>query len=172
MMFANYGQPAALYEWRAMQLLRTRLDLSCPVHELPLTTVFAKAMQAAPGMVGPRLVPHRNLIMLAHALNWAEHLGADEVWYGAIRDDQRDYPDCRPRFVLDLNHALTAWDHSTLSGAEHPEVRAPLSASSKAEVVAEARAMGILDICWSCYSPTGLGMACGACNSCVSRQTA
>lgn len=172
LVWCNYGQPAALLEWRALHKLVAHLGIAAPIHEVPLTTVGAKAMQAKTGEAGPRLVPHRNLIMLAHALNWAEAIGASQVHYGAVRDDAPDYPDCRPRFVLDLNHTLSAWDPPSLTSAWHPQVVAPLIYTRKVDVVAEAAALGILPLCWSCYSPTGRSEPCGTCNSCVSRGAA
>lgn len=167
LVFAHYGQPASLCEWKALQKLRTHLGTSAPVLELQLTTVWAKAMQTGSGEPGPRVVPHRNLIMLSHALNWAECLGAEEVWYGAIRDDWDDYADCRPEFYLPLNQALDSF--YKFEKAPHAQVTAPLAWTRKPEVIAEAAAAGILPLCWSCYAPTQGGEPCGNCNSCKLR---
>ncbi len=165
----DYGQPAALMEWRALVALRHHLGINAtvPVNEIPLTVLAAGAMKATAGEAGPRVVPHRNLVMLALALNWAETLDAKEIWYGAVQDDCRDYADCRGTFIKSLNEALDAPMAGGLR-ASHPFVGAPLIGTPKPKVVEEARAYGILDLCWSCYTPRD-NRPCGTCNSCVSR---
>lgn len=172
LVFAHYGQPASLCEWKALQKLRTHLGTDAPVLELQLTTVWCKAMQAPSGVAGARVVPHRNLIMLSHALNWAEYLGADRVWYGAIRDDRENYADCRPEFWLGLNTANRAYSGRHQNEHQPAQVEAPLGAMGKAEVMAEAEAAGILPLCWSCYAPTPDGRPCNWCDSCNQRGPA
>ena len=44
-------------------------------------------------------VPARNTIFLAHALAWAEVLGAADVFFGANILDYSGYPDCRPEYI-------------------------------------------------------------------------
>jgi 7-cyano-7-deazaguanine synthase len=44
-------------------------------------------------------VPARNTIFLAHALGWAEVLGAEDVFIGAHAVDYSGYPDCRPEYL-------------------------------------------------------------------------
>jgi 7-cyano-7-deazaguanine synthase len=62
------------------------------------------AMNTGAGVAGPRVVPGRNLVFLAHAVAIASSLGANEVWYGATQDDRDAYPDCR----VDFAHALSS----------------------------------------------------------------
>jgi 7-cyano-7-deazaguanine synthase len=162
LVWCNYGQPACLPEWRAMMALAR--SLSRPkVHEVPLTTVWAGAMLNPAGQPGARVVPVRNLLMLAHAINYAASIGAEEVQFGAIADDQPDYVDCRPEFVASVSGMAAPWGI---------RVTAPLVGMSKAAVIAEARARGVLDGAWSCYTPTPEGRPCGTCSSCVSRNQA
>ena len=44
-------------------------------------------------------VPARNTIFLAHALAWAEVLGAEDMFFGANALDYSGYPDCRREYV-------------------------------------------------------------------------
>ncbi|OGK87685.1 MAG: 7-cyano-7-deazaguanine synthase QueC, partial [Candidatus Rokubacteria bacterium GWC2_70_24] len=44
-------------------------------------------------------VPARNTIFLAHALGWAEVLGAQDIFIGVNVLDSSGYPDCRPEYI-------------------------------------------------------------------------
>lgn len=159
LVFCNYGQPAALMEWRAAKALSRGIARGAPFHEVPLTTVWASTMTDPSGREGARIVPVRNLLMVAHAANFAAKIGASVVWYGAIADDAADYHDCRPEWAITVSAALSG---------DGVRVESPLALMGKACVVAEARARGVLDAAWSCYAPRG-DLACGSCNSCRSR---
>ena len=43
-------------------------------------------------------VPFRNAHFLAVAVSWAEVLGAEKVYIGAVEPDSSGYPDCRPAY--------------------------------------------------------------------------
>jgi 7-cyano-7-deazaguanine synthase len=45
-------------------------------------------------------VPFRNANMLAIATSWAEVLGANRIYIGAVAEDSSGYPDCRPEFSI------------------------------------------------------------------------
>jgi 7-cyano-7-deazaguanine synthase len=161
--WCNYGQPAGLFEWRAMrELVRIlRPGPEVRIHEAALTTVEPGSRMLAPsGEPGPRIVPARNLVMLGHAANHAAAVGASVVWYGPTADDQADYPDCRPAFVAAMNVALAG---------EGITIEAPLIAMSGREIAAEARELGLpIEVAWSCYTPRW-DLPCGTCNSCLRR---
>ena len=159
LVFANYGQPAALMEWRAFQAIHKGIGRDAMGHEVPMTTTYCRAMRDPAGHSGARVVPVRNLIMVAHAANFAVRIEAAEVWIGAIADDAAEYHDCRSEW-MDLVSGALAGDGVRLV--------APLVNMSKREVVDEARALGVLDTAWSCYTPIA-GKPCMSCNSCRSR---
>ena len=43
-------------------------------------------------------VPFRNANMLSIAVSWAEVIGANAIYIGAVAEDSSGYPDCRPEF--------------------------------------------------------------------------
>lgn len=111
-------------------------------------------------------VPARNTIFLSFALAWAETLGASDLFIGANAVDYSGYPDCRPEY-LQAFEAMARL--GTKMGAEGRPivVHAPLIRMSKAEIVAQGRALGVdFSLTRTCYDPTALGEACGRCDAC------
>ena len=43
-------------------------------------------------------VPFRNAHFLSAAVSWAEVLGAERIYIGAVQQDSSGYPDCRPAY--------------------------------------------------------------------------
>ena len=43
-------------------------------------------------------VPFRNAHFLSVAVSWAEAIGAQAVYIGAVAEDSSGYPDCRPEY--------------------------------------------------------------------------
>jgi 7-cyano-7-deazaguanine synthase len=154
-----YPHPAQSYERRAVIALRRRLHLqrdSTPVLDVDLP-LRASELGIGPGKPGPRVVPARNLVMLAHAANIAASIGAKEVWIGATATDCEQYPDCRPAYLL------TA---SSLCEPFGVGIRAPYSNHPRADVQRLADEWGIdRSWPWSCYQPVD-GAPCGSCDSC------
>src|SRR4030088_3181208 len=108
-------------------------------------------------------VPFRNAHFLAVAVSWAEVLGAEKVYIGAVEQDSSGYPDCRPAYYEAFNRVVRA---GTREG--RIEIVTPLIAIRKAEIVRLGLELGApLDLTWSCYG--GLDQACGVCDSCVLR---
>ena len=111
-------------------------------------------------------VPFRNAHFLAVAVSWAEVLGAEKVYIGAVEPDSSGYPDCRPAYYKAFNEVVRA---GTKEG--RIEVVTPLIAMHKAEIVRLGLELGApFDLTWSCYSRED--QACGVCDSCVLRLRA
>jgi 7-cyano-7-deazaguanine synthase len=111
-------------------------------------------------------VPFRNAHFLAVAVSWAEVLGAEKVYIGAVEPDSSGYPDCRPAYYQAFNEVVK---RGTKDG--RIEVVTPLIAMRKAEIVSLGLELGApLDLTWSCYSRGD--RACGVCDSCVLRLRA
>ncbi|HVZ15693.1 MAG TPA: 7-cyano-7-deazaguanine synthase QueC [Terriglobales bacterium] len=125
---------------------------------------------AAPAERGSQIpvtyVPFRNAHFLAAAVSWAEVLGAEKIYIGAVEQDSSGYPDCRPEFYRAYNEAIRT---GTKEG--RIEVVTPLIALRKGEIVTLGLELGApLDLTWSCYSRED--RACGVCESCVLRMRA
>jgi 7-cyano-7-deazaguanine synthase len=111
-------------------------------------------------------VPFRNAHFLAVAVSWAEVLGAEKVYIGAVEPDSSGYPDCRPAYYEAFNRVVKA---GTKEGKI--EIVTPLIAMRKGEIVRLGLELGApFDLTWSCYSREDA--ACGVCDSCVLRLRA
>jgi 7-cyano-7-deazaguanine synthase len=111
-------------------------------------------------------VPFRNAHFLAVAVSWAEVLGAEKVYIGAVEPDSSGYPDCRPAYYKAFNEVVRT---GTKEGAI--EIVTPLIAMRKHEIVGLGLELGApFDLTWSCYSRED--QACGICDSCVLRLRA
>ena len=109
-------------------------------------------------------VPFRNANMLSIAVSWAEVIGANAIYIGAVAEDSSGYPDCRPEFYEAFQSVI---DTGT-KPETHIEIRTPIIHLSKAEIVKKAIELGApLHLTWSCYRSQDL--ACGTCDSCVLR---
>ncbi|HTY80604.1 MAG TPA: 7-cyano-7-deazaguanine synthase QueC [Candidatus Bathyarchaeia archaeon] len=116
-------------------------------------------------------VPARNTIFLAHALGWAEVLGAQDIFIGVNALDYSGYPDCRPEFVEAFERLANLATQAGVEGRSRFRVHAPLIEQSKAQIVARAHELGVdLSLTWSCYEPERDGRACGLCDSCTLRK--
>ena len=98
-------------------------------------------------------VPARNAIFLSLCLGWAEAAGARDIFIGVNALDYSGYPDCRPDFIAAFEEMAR---RATKAGAEGGafRIRTPLMHLTKAEIVQEARRLGLdLGLSWSCYDP-------------------
>ncbi|MBS0396745.1 MAG: 7-cyano-7-deazaguanine synthase QueC [Proteobacteria bacterium] len=115
-------------------------------------------------------VPARNTVFLALALGWAEVLGAREIHVGVNAVDYSGYPDCRPEFIAAFEHLANLATKAGVEGARF-EVRTPLIALSKADIVRAGTALGVdYALTVSCYQPDAAGRACGRCDACRLRR--
>jgi 7-cyano-7-deazaguanine synthase len=111
-------------------------------------------------------VPFRNAHFLSVAVSWAEVLGADKIFIGAVEQDSSGYPDCRPAYYEAFNQVI-----KTGTKAGKIEIVTPLIHLRKSEIVRLGLELGApFDLTWSCY--TRQDQACGVCDSCVLRLRA
>lgn len=109
-------------------------------------------------------VPFRNANMLSIATSWAEVLGANSIYIGAVAEDSSGYPDCRPEFY-------EAFEKTIEEGTKPDtfiKIKTPIIHLSKAEIVKKGLELNApLHLSWSCYRNEDL--ACGTCDSCALR---
>ena len=112
----------------------------------------------------PTFVPGRNLVLLSLAFSLAAAKQADRVVMGATLDDAAGYPDCRPRFLTEIDSA------AKVGTGHHARLDAPWVYKTKAEVIAEGATLNV-DFAgtWSCYQPSS-DLHCGVCDACVVRR--
>jgi 7-cyano-7-deazaguanine synthase len=128
--------------------------------------IAVPAAEAVGRSIPVTYVPFRNAHFLAVAVSWAEVLGAEKVYIGAVEPDSSGYPDCRPAYYKAFNDVVRL---GTKEG--NIEVVTPLIAMRKNEIVRLGLELGApFDLTWSCYSRED--RACGSCDSCVLRRRA
>ncbi len=116
-------------------------------------------------------VPARNTIFLAHALAFAETIGAFDIFIGANVVDYSGYPDCRPEFIAKFQELANLATSAAVEGQGRFRVHAPLIEMSKADIIREGVRLGLdYGLTHSCYAPTAEGLACGRCDSCLLRK--
>ena len=112
-------------------------------------------------------VPFRNGNLIVIATSWAEVIGAQSIYIGAVEEDSSGYPDCRESFYLALNKAidLGTKDETIIT------IKTPIIHKTKAEIIKLGEELQApFEFSWSCYRNNDL--ACGTCDSCYLRLKA
>jgi 7-cyano-7-deazaguanine synthase len=108
-------------------------------------------------------VPFRNTHIIAMAVSWAEVIGVEKIYIGAVFEDSSGYPDCRPSYYQAMNNLIK--EGTKESGIN---VVTPIISLSKQEIVKKAIELNApLELSWSCYSDGD--QSCGVCDSCALR---
>ncbi len=114
-------------------------------------------------------VPARNTILLAHAVAWAEVLGASDIFIGVNAVDYSGYPDCRPEFIEAFSRMANLGTKAGVSGQVPFTIQTPLIHMSKKEIIETGTQLGVdYSMTHSCYDPFG-DKACGSCEACLLR---
>lgn len=172
----SYGQRHALevqhaekiaQSMGAKQHLTLRVDLDA-IGGSALTTDIAipkDRVEQGKNDIPSTYVPGRNIIFLAHALSWAEVIGAADIFLGINAVDYSGYPDCRPEFLAAFEKMANL---GTKAGSENRPFtfHAPLMHLNKKEIIEKGLSLGVdYSLTLSCYDPQG-DIACGHCDSC------
>ncbi|MCK4654296.1 MAG: 7-cyano-7-deazaguanine synthase QueC [Candidatus Cloacimonetes bacterium] len=112
-------------------------------------------------------VPFRNAHLITIATSWAEVIGADKIYIGAIEEDSSGYPDCRESFYKSFEKTI---DIGTKEETKI-EIITPIIHKTKADIIRIGKELGVpFELSWSCYRNNDI--ACGKCESCVLRINA
>jgi len=175
----SYGQRTERRERQAFEeladhyLIKQRLAVSIEhLARIGGSSLTDKNIQVAQANVDAQgiptsYVPFRNSHLLSIATSWAETIGAQRIYIGAVEEDSSGYPDCRPEFYAAFQSAID-------SGTK-PEttitIRTPVIAMKKYEIVLRgAELEAPFQLTWSCYREEE--QACGECDSCALRLRA
>lgn len=108
-------------------------------------------------------VPFRNTIILSLAVSWAETIGADKLYIGAVYEDASGYPDCRPEYYAAMNKVIEVGAKNN-----HIKIITPVINMRKSEIAKKGAELNApFHLSWSCYAREDA--ACGVCDSCVLR---
>ena len=175
----DYGQRTETRERQAFEKICDRLGIArrLVVRNQALSQIGGSALtdetlevpEAGPEIgqqVPITYVPFRNAHFLAVAVSWAEVLGAEKIYIGAVAQDSSGYPDCRPEYYRAFNEVIRT---GTKEG--RIVIVTPLIELRKADIVQLGLELAApLDLTWSCYSRED--NACGVCESCALRLRA
>lgn len=112
-------------------------------------------------------VPFRNAHFLSVAVSWAEVIGANSVFIGAVAEDSSGYPDCRPEYYRAFEQLAEVGTRPET----HIAIVTPVIGMKKSAIVRRGLELGApLELTWSCYQYEDA--ACGVCDSCRLRLQA
>jgi len=116
-------------------------------------------------------VPARNTIFLSFALAWAEVLGSSDIFIGVNALDYSGYPDCRPEFIEAFEKMANLATKAGVEGRQTLRIHTPLIAMTKADIIRKGFELGVdYGLTSSCYDPSGQGVPCEECDSCLLRE--
>jgi 7-cyano-7-deazaguanine synthase len=180
---ASYGQRTQARERRAFEdiadfygidaRLVVQLDHFRAIGGSALTDEKIAVPEDQLGVPGPHgdipvtYVPFRNAHFLSVAVSWAEAVGAEAVYIGAVAEDSSGYPDCRPEYYRAFQELVKAGTRKETN----IEIVTPVIKLKKGEIIRRGVELGApLHLTWSCYQSEDA--ACGACDSCLLRLRA
>jgi len=175
----SYGQRTETREGRAFcdladhfgvrRRLTASIDYLAKIGGSSLTEMNIAVTEANPSSseIPTSYVPFRNSHLLSIATSWAEVIGAQAIYIGAVAEDSSGYPDCRPEFYEAFQCAI---DVGTKPETDI-RIFTPVIHLRKSEIIKRGLELDApLELTWSCYQSEEL--ACGRCDSCVLRLRA
>ena len=124
------------------------------------------------GGIPSTYVPARNTIFLSYALGYAECMQANEIHFGANKDDYSPYPDCRPEYFEAFQKTVNMATKQSIEQTP-PLIITPLIYLTKVEIVQKGKELNApLNLTLSCYDPFPFGEHCGSCLACKIRKQA
>ncbi len=183
LLHASYGQRTEKRERRAFEeiadfyavreRLVARFDVFRKIGGSALTDAgmavpeAGEAVGSANAEIPVTYVPFRNAHFLSAAASWAEVIGANAIFIGAVAEDSSGYPDCRPECYRAFQNVIREGTRPETQ----IEIVTPVIAMRKSEIVRRGVELGApLERTWSCYQFED--EACGVCDSCRLRLRA
>lgn len=176
MLHVSYGQRTAKRELQAFNEIadfygvkkRLRADIGylTEIGGSSLTDKKIEVSQADLESTGipTSYVPFRNAHLLSIATSWAEVMGANYIYIGAVAEDSSGYPDCRPEYYEAFNQLIEVGTKPET----HITIVTPVIKLKKSEIVKRGIELNApLHLTWSCYKSEE--KACGECDSCALR---
>ncbi|WP_319378598.1 7-cyano-7-deazaguanine synthase QueC [uncultured Methanocorpusculum sp.] len=112
-------------------------------------------------------VPFRNGNLIAIATSYCESRESEAIFIGVQSGDHTGYPDCTPRFIEAMQHAIYVGTQTEKS----IELQTPFVLMNKTDILQEGMKLCVpYEHTWSCYSEND--EACGVCSSCLARLKA
>ena len=112
-------------------------------------------------------VPFRNAHFLSIGVSWAEAIGAEEIYIGAVAEDSSGYPDCRPEYYRAFQELIGVGTRPETQ----IQILTPVIEMKKEQIIRLGVALNApLQLTWSCYQ--GEELACAVCDSCLLRLRA
>jgi len=178
-MHVNYGQRTAEKELDCFRLvcdhygIRKRLEIDAGyLAAIGGSSLTDRSMPVSGAdlqgtAIPTSYVPFRNAGFLSMAASWAEVIGAEKIFIGAVEEDSSGYPYCRQAFYDAFNTVIRLGTKPETS----IRIETPLIAMQKCDIVQLGMELGApFDCSWSCYKSEG--KACGVCDSCARRLRA
>jgi 7-cyano-7-deazaguanine synthase len=182
LLHASYGQRTERRERRAFdeiadfygadERLMIRLDSLAKIGGSALTDTDIAVPESGESLTHASGVPvtyvsFRNAHFLSAAVSWAEVIGANAIFVGAVAEDSSGYPDCRPEYYRAFSELI----RQGTKPETRIEIMTPVIAMRKSEIVRRGSELGApLKLTWSCYQLED--EACGTCDSCRLRLRA
>jgi len=184
LLHVDYGQRTEARERQAFEgiaefygvreRLMVRLDHFRAIGGSALTDARIAVPENKLDEAGPRgstipvtYVPFRNAHFLSVAVSWAEAIGANFIYIGAVAEDSSGYPDCRPQYYKVFQDLIRVGTRPETQ----IEIVTPVIAMKKNEIIRKGIELGApLHLTWSCYQSEQ--QACGVCDSCLLRLKA
>jgi 7-cyano-7-deazaguanine synthase len=182
LLHASYGQRTERRERRAFEeiadfygareRLLIRLDSFAQIGGSALTDRVIAVPESGTSLehakeIPVTYVPFRNAHFLSAAVSWAEVIGANAIFVGAVAEDSSGYPDCRPEYY----RAFAELVRQGTRPETRIEIVTPVIKMRKSEIVRRGAELGApLGLTWSCYQFED--EACGTCDSCRLRLRA
>ncbi len=176
MLHVSYGQRTEAREHKAYsdiadfygvtKRLTARLDYLTKIGGSSLTdqTIAVSPANLVSTEIPSSYVPFRNAHLLSIATSWAEVIGAQRIYIGAVAEDSSGYPDCRPEYYEAFNHLIAVGTKPDTQ----IEIMTPVITMRKSEIIQRGLALNApLHLTWSCYKTEA--QACGECDSCALR---